>query len=265
MKKQIVCFGDGMLDSKSPFADLYILAQTVKKKPRVLWLGTASGDSEGYAKYFHHMFRRFSCTTFELSLFRPDTADIADLLMSMDVILVGGGQSKSMLGVWKEWNMPKFLHDAYLNGTVLAGGSAGSVCWFNECITDSIPGTLSVMPCLGFLPYSNCPHFASYSRRAAYAKFVSSGEIGSGYAADDFAGLHFVDGKLHRSISNRPYAYTYYFSMENGNLNQKRLKTHWLGMDKYQQEFIFNSPMFRDDLSVAIEKTNDDQPLDNAV
>lgn len=244
MRRQIICWGDGMLDGKAPFADLYTLAQTGKKEPRICFLSTASGDAEGYTKYFYHMFDRFPCKTYDLALFRPHTADIEGLIMDMDVVLVGGGQSKSMMATWRGWDLQYILRDAYNNGTVLAGGSAGSVCWFDECITDSIPGTLSVMTCLHFLPYSNCPHYASYSRRSAYTKFVSSGEIKGGYAADDYAGLHFVDGKLLRCISNRPYAYCYQVEKEGDKSVQKRLKTNWLGVKRYQDEYIFNSPMF---------------------
>jgi peptidase E len=264
MTKQIIAFGDGMLDSKSPYADLYILAQTGKTKPKVLFLGTASGDNAGYTKYFYQMFDRFNCRTFDLALFHPDTADIAGLIMDMDAIIVGGGQSKSMMGTWKEWDLPSILFAAYNNGTVLAGGSAGSVCWFDECITDSIPGSLTVMSCLGFLPHSNCPHYTSYSRRSAYTKFVSSNEIKSGYAADDYAGLHFIDGKFSHAISNRHYAHCFEVKNENGKAIQKRLKTDWLGLKKYQDAYIFNTPMFEHLKEIKEPKQNDQPPLDAA-
>jgi dipeptidase E len=242
--KQCIAMGDGGLDGKSPYMDLYILAQTKKRRPKVCFLGTASGDNEGLINYFKHVFERYPCTPSVLSLFQPHTADISGFIMSQDVIYVGGGQSKSMLGVWREWGLDRILHAAYENGTILSGGSAGSVCWFDQCITDSIPGSLTVMDCLGIIPYSNCPHFASASRRASYAKFVSSGAIGQGYAADDFAALHFVDGNFFRGISNRPYAKVYKLALQENKLVQKRLKTKWLGLKEYQDEFIFNAPMF---------------------
>lgn len=244
MSKTVICLGDGGLDGKSPLMDLYILAQAKKKNPKVCFLPTASGDSPDLIKYFKRLFERYPCETSHLSLFNPCTADIKDYLLTKDVIFVGGGQSKSMLGLWYEWNVHKILREAYDNGVVLSGGSAGSVCWFDQCITDSIPGDLTVMNCLGFLPYSNCPHFASPIRRRSYAKFIERSEISNGYAQDDYAGLHFVDGELFRSVSNRPYANTYKLSNIDGKVVKERLRTRWLGIKEYQDEFIFNSPMF---------------------
>lgn len=242
--KQILAFGDGMLDNKHPHNDLYILAQTNKKLPKVCFLPTASGDNPGYTKYFMQLFNGYPCIPSYLSFFQPHTADIEDFIMSQDCIIVGGGQSKTMMGVWKCWDFDKILHKAYENGVILAGGSAGSVCWFDQCITDSIPGSLTVMECLKFLPYSNCPHYASKTRRAAYKHYIQNKAIKAGYAADDYAGLHFIDGKLFRSVSSMPSAKTYKVSVDDdGNFIQKRLKTKWLLHEKYQ-DLIFNTPAF---------------------
>jgi peptidase E len=257
-KLQIVAAGDGMLDSENPFMDLYVLAQTGKKKPKIAMLPTASGDSQNLIKYFYSIFERYPCEPSHLSLFNPHTADIRDYIMSQDVIFVSGGQSKSMLGVWKEWLLPDMLKAAYENGTVLSGGSAGSVCWFDECITDSIPGSLTAMKCLGFLPYSNSPHFANFSRRSAYARHLLAGNIKQGYAADDFAALHFVNGKHFRSVSTRHYAQTFHLSVENGNVKRDKLKTEWLGTKANQEKFIFNSAMF--DEPLLDNQDNDDYP-----
>jgi dipeptidase E len=255
-QKTIIAFGDGGLDSKCAYIDLYILAQAKKKKPKVCFLPTAGADNQGLIKYFYSLYERYPCEASHLSLFNPHTADIKDFILSRDVIFVGGGQSKTMMAIWKGWQVDLFLKEAYENGTVLAGGSAGSVCWFDQCITDSIPGRLSVMDCLGFLHYSNCPHYASYSRRAAYAKHIMSGEIKLGYAADDYAGIHFVNGEFFRAVSGRPYAKVYKCEKIGDRYAQKRLKTKWLGMKEYQQEFIFNSPMFGKDIEINSNDAN---------
>lgn len=242
--RQVIAMGDGGLDSKSAYVDLYILAQAGKERPKVCFLPTASGDNEGLSKYFINLFERYPCKPTVFKFFAPSTADYADFLMSQDVIYVGGGQSKTMLGVWKEWGADRILRDAYENGTVLSGGSAGSVCWFDQCITDSIPGSLTVMNCLGIIPHSNCPHFASQSRRNSYAKYIMSEEIKAGYAADDFAGIHFIDGEFHRAISGRPYAKVYKCAKVDGQYVQKRLKTKWLDLPDYNQDLVFNTPLF---------------------
>lgn len=252
--KQVIAMGDGGLDGNNPYMDLYILAQAQKKNPKVCFLGTASGDNAGLTKFFYHVFGRYPCRTSSLELFHPHTPNIEDFIKSQDIIYVGGGQSKSMLGVWREWGLDRILKEAYENGTILAGGSAGSVCWFDQCITDSIPGSLTVMNCIGVLPFSNCPHFANYSRRAAYSRYIRNGQIKAGYAADDFAGLHFIDGELVRSISNRAHANAYKVSPidpENNDVGyvfngavHERLRTEWLGLKENQEKLIFNSPLF---------------------
>ena len=255
MSKIVIALGDGGLDGSHPLMDLYILAQAKKPNPKVCFLPTASGDSPGLIKFFYSLYERYPCKPSHLSLFNPHTADIRDFLLSMDVVFVGGGQSKSMLAVWRGWQVDDMLREANENGTILSGGSAGSVCWFDSCITDSIPGSLTVMNCTGIVPYSNCPHFASRSRRASFAKFVASGEIKGGYANDDYAALHFINGKLFRSVSNRPYAKTWKVSMEDGKLSMERQKTDWLGMKENQQKYVFETPMFNSYMDVEHEET----------
>jgi len=242
--RTIIAFGDGGLDNRNPLMDLYILAQSNVKTPKVCFLATASGDNQGLINHFYHLFERYPCETSHLALFNPHTADIADFIHSQDIVMVGGGQSKSMMAVWKGWHLDDVLRDAYNRGVILSGGSAGAVCWFSECITDSIPGKLTVMSCLDMLPDSFCPHFASQERRAAYANFIKAGEISAGYACDDYAAVHFVDGKFHRAIGNRPYAKAYHLSMDNDVFQQKRLYTKWLGMKETQEQFIWNTPTF---------------------
>jgi dipeptidase E len=244
MVSQIIVLGDGGTDGENPLNDLYILAQSQKKNPKICFLGTAGGDDPNYSKYFHQLFGQYPCKTSDLSLFHPETADIKDFLLSKDIIYVGGGHTKSMLILWRGYGIDSILKEAYENGTILSGGSAGLVYPALECITDSIPGSLTVLPCLGILPFSLCPHYASRERRKVYTSFVREGKIGSGFAADDFAALHFVDGQHFRSVSSRPHAKTYKVSLENGNVVQKRLKTDWLNIEKYQNEYIFNSPTF---------------------
>lgn len=245
MSKQCICLGDGGLDGKSPYTDLYILAQAKKQNPRVCFLPTASADNHNMIKYFHLLFDRYPCEKSHFEFFNPHTADLEDFFMSMDVIYVGGGHSKTMMGIWKEWGVDKILRAAYENGTVMAGGSAGSVCWFDQCITDSFPGKLSVMDCLGFLPFSNCPHYASPTRNAAYEGFIESKEIKAGYAADDFAGLHFVDGEYFRSISGRKNARTFSVKNIDGKTISTQLYPIYLGNMQNQQDLIFNTEMFQ--------------------
>jgi dipeptidase E len=244
MKKQIIALGNGGLNSKNPLLDFYILAQSQKKNPKICLLPTASGDDRGLVKYFLDVYSNWPCEPSVLTLFNPHTADIKGFLMEQDIVFVSGGQSKSMLGCWDIWGIGDMLSDAYHNGTILAGSSAGSVCWFDTCITDSIPGTLSVMPALGILPFSNCPHYSSESRREAYKHYITTNQIEAGYACDDDAGAHFVDGKWHRSIAIGDDLSTFKVGMVNGEFVQEQLPTQNLNDETTMSELIFNSPTF---------------------
>src|SRR5271166_4235125 len=238
--KQIIAAGCGAMDSNNPWLDLYILAQSNKKLPKVCLLPTASADNQGVIRHFMDSYDRYPCVPSYLELFSPSERDFEDFIMDKDIIFVSGGQSKSMLGIWKEWGIDTILRKAYDAGKVLSGGSAGAVCWFQSCITDSFPGSLSPMNCLGLLPHSFSPHFASQSRRAAYRKHLTEGGIVAGFAADDGAALHFIDGQYHRSVSSRPWAKTYSMTAE----GRTMLKTDWLGIAENQNELIWKSPAF---------------------
>jgi peptidase E len=115
-----------------------------------------------------------------------------------------------MLAVWRDWGMDSVLREAYSNGIVLCGSSAGSICWFEEGVTDSLAGDLTRMACLGFVPGSNCPHYdGERERRPAYHRLVGAGTIGDGIACDDGVGLHYVGGALRAIPSARPAARAY--------------------------------------------------------
>jgi peptidase E len=242
--KNIICFGDGGTNAKDPLMDLYVIAQSNKPEPKLCFLHTAGGDDYNYSQYCDRLFSRYPCIPTDLSLFRPKTKDIEDYLLSKDIIYVTGGHSKSMLAVWKDWGVDKILKKAYDQSVLLVGGSAGSVCWFDECITDSIPGALTVMPCLGILPYSNCPHFASKQRQSAYKKFLLAGEIKDGYAIDDYAGIHFQDGAPLRAISSLDGATAFFASNNDGIFELYELDRIDLEDSENQKTFIINTPAF---------------------
>jgi dipeptidase E len=244
MTRTVIAAGDGLLNGDNPLADFYILAKSGITRPKICLLPTASGDNKGIVNYFMSIFEKYPCKPSYLTLFDPHTADIENFILSQNIIYITGGQSKSMLGVWKEWGVDKILRKAYENGTIMAGGSAGSVCWFNQCITDSIPGTLSVMDALNFLPFSNCPHYLSQLRRSAYRRLLLEKRIMNGYAADDFAMLHFENEALIKCVSNTPFSKCWKVGIDNDVLSQERLKTYWLGLDEYQEELIWSSKTF---------------------
>jgi peptidase E len=150
-------------------------------------------------------------------------------VLEQDAIFVGGGNTRSMLAVWRDWGLDLHLRKAWDSGVVLGGGSAGSICWFEQGVTDSIAGPLTALPCLGFLSGSNCPHYDSEpARRPTYRKLVAAGRIMEGVAADDGVALHFVEERLARVVSSRPRARGYRVTQSGKRSIERRLATRYL-------------------------------------
>ena len=132
-KRQIIAIGGGGFASQpeNPALELYLLAQARRRNPSVCFVGTASGDAPTYVAKFYAAFAKLRCRPTHLPLFER-TPKLEETILAQDVIYVGGGNTKSMLGVWREWQLPKLLRAAWNQGTVLAGISAGAICWFER-------------------------------------------------------------------------------------------------------------------------------------
>ncbi len=211
MNRHIIAIGGGgFSDDSEPDLDAYILEQSSADEPRIGFIGTASGDSESYLLKYYKRFSELNCVPSHLPFFRR-SPDINDWIRSQDVIFVGGGNTMSMLAVWKSRNLPELLRSASANGTVIAGISAGAICWFEFGLTDSLSGTLAPMECLGFLPGSCCPHYSrEEERKPNFERYIRDGQMPDGIAIDDGAAVHFVDGKPYRVVSGRSGAVAYH-------------------------------------------------------
>ncbi|MBC7475375.1 MAG: peptidase E [Candidatus Sericytochromatia bacterium] len=210
--KQIIAMGGGgfSMEPENPLLDQYILAQSSIKSPKICFLGTASGDSDSYIERFYSFFNSQTCEPSHLSLFRGHTDKIEEFILSQNIIYVGGGNTRNLMVLWKEWNLDKILRKAYDNKIILCGISAGSLCWFEEGLTDSVPNQLNKIECLGFLSGSNCPHFDGESnRKPRFKELIKLGVIKSGIGADDGVALHYVDDHLSKIVSSRPNAMAY--------------------------------------------------------
>jgi dipeptidase E len=219
MKKQVLTMGGGGFTSKPENLklDKYLLSLTNKKNPKVCFIPTASGDDESYKKRFYSSYKKLNCETSHLSLFSPPEGDLRDFVLEKDIFYVGGGNTRNLLVLWKEWGLDKFLHEAWCNGAIMAGLSAGSICWFEQGLTDSKTGKLLPLDCLGFLSGSNCPHFDSeIQRRPEYHKAILNGSLKPGIACDDGVAAHFIDGKLDRCVSSLSSAKAYSIRNDNG-------------------------------------------------
>jgi dipeptidase E len=216
--RQIIAIGGGgfTVEPENPAPELYLLAQTRKRNPAVCFLSTATGDSAVYIAKFYAAFSKHRCRLTHLPLFER-TPNLRELLLAQDLIYVGGGNTKSMLAVWREWRLPKYLREAWNAGTVLSGISAGAICWFAAGVTDSWAGALAPLPCLGWLPGACCPHYdGEAERRPAVHEFVKNGRIAKTLALDDGAAAHFVGRKLVRIVTSRPQAGAYLIRRHGG-------------------------------------------------
>ena len=227
---QIIALGGGGFSmEKNPVLDLYILEQADVPNPKICFIPTASGDSDNYVARFYAAHVKYPCRPTHLPLFNR-TPDLRATLLDQDVIYVGGGNTKSMLAVWRGWDMVEILREAWEQGIVLAGISAGAICWFEQGITDSVGGQLSVLDCMGFLPGSCCPHYdGEVERRPAFHTLLESGQIQPGIAMDDGAAVHFVGKEICRVVSSRPNAKAYRMTFNSGKALETPIPTEYIG------------------------------------
>ena len=232
MPTQIIAIGGSAtpLELDNLLLVRYFLQQTRRRRPRVAFIGTAGGDSDAGRLRFYAGFSQFPCRPTHLTFFARTPRDLESFVLEQDAIFVGGGNTRSMLAVWRDWGLDGYLRSAWERGIVLGGGSAGSICWFEHGVTDSIAGPLTALPCLGFLSGSNCPHYDSEPlRRPAFRKLIASGRIPDGVAADDGVALHYINGRLARVVSSRPRAHGYRIARVSKRAAERRIATRYLG------------------------------------
>jgi peptidase E len=228
--RQIIALGGGgfLAEPDNPALDVYVLRQARTARPAVTFLGTARGDPDSNLVKFYQAFSGYECRVSHLPLFQR-TPNLRDHLLRQDIIYVGGGNTKSMLATWREWDLPTLLREAWHDGIILAGVSAGAICWFQQGLTDSWAEKLTVLECLGFLEGSCCPHYdGEPERRPAFHEFLLTGEILPGVAIDDGAAIHFVEGEMHRVVASRPEARAYQVRVREGAVQEEPLETEYL-------------------------------------
>ena len=214
-------FGRNPHDNK---IEKYILERCAEEKPNICFIPTASAEENLYIVNYYTAFSSFNCNPTHLNLFKR-TPRLDSIINKQDIIYVGGGNTKSMLAVWREWKLDLLLKKHYQKGKIVAGVSAGSICWFNSGITDSWASNLNVIDCLGFVDGVSCPHYNSEKdRRPTVHNLINSKKIISCYASDDGSALHFKDGKLYQSVSFYKNANSYKISLVDGKINEKIIK-----------------------------------------
>jgi len=208
--RTILAMGGGgfTADPGDPALDELVLQLARNPVPRILFLPTASGDPRDQIARFHAAFGDRPCEPDVLSLFRLSDVrrPLRDIVLSQDIVYVGGGSMRNLLAIWRVHHLDRLLRDAWERGIVLAGLSAGAMCWFDGGVTTS-SGAPEPTPGLGFLPGSLSVHADGQpGRRPVYLVAVADGELPPGWMADDRVGLLFRDMTLERVVSARPGA-----------------------------------------------------------
>jgi len=206
------------MQDRSPALDRLVLDLTGKPVPRICFLPTASGDGRDQTTRFLERFSGWPCEPSILSLFRlgVDRIDPRRHLLAQDAIYVGGGSMRNLLAVWREHGVDETMRTAWERGVVLAGLSAGAMCWFAAGITMS-GGAPRPAPGLGLLEGSMSVHADGEPERLpAYRRAVAAGELPAGYAVDDCAGLLFAGTGLRECVSSREGARVLYVAADGG-------------------------------------------------
>ena len=203
MDKQIIAIGGGGF-GRNPgigIIEKYILEQSKKDIPNICFIPTATGDDESYKVSYYATLTKLNCNPTHLDFFKR-TPNLEKIIQKQDVIFVGGGNTKSMLAVWRDWGLDKILKEAYESGTIMSGVSAGAICWFEKGITDSWANELNIMNCLGFTKGNCCPHYdEEKERKPSLSRFILDKKIDECFAIEGGCALHMKNDEVYKAVS----------------------------------------------------------------
>ena len=232
MEKRIIAIGGGEIKSKTTLkVDEYIAnlakAHAGDKRANALFIGTASHDSMPYFNSFRKTYTSVFDIKAEVALMVYGEMSIEKIqgkIEAADMIYVGGGDTVYMLEKWKETGVDKMLIDAYNNGKIICGLSAGAICWFKDMYTDYeiMRGQSSeyvLKKGLGVLDGAMCPHFNE--READFFNALKKGVIDGAYCVENDCAIEFVDGKFTKVINGGGKAY--FAKIENGDIVKREL------------------------------------------
>ncbi|KKU48658.1 hypothetical protein A3H10_00525 [Candidatus Uhrbacteria bacterium RIFCSPLOWO2_12_FULL_46_10] len=218
--KKIVAIGGGEIGRpgypiETTRIDKEIIRLSGKKNPKLLFVPTASSDSESYVEVVKkHFGKKLRCKTDVLYLAkkRPSKKEIKEKIFQSDIVYVGGGNTLKMMKIWRSTGVDKLLKQAYEKGVVLSGISAGAICWFRQGNSDSRrfanpkAGLIKVSG-LGLIDMLLCPHYNFKDREADLKKMMKK-SAGVAIALDNCCAIEFMDNK-YRVISSESSANAY--------------------------------------------------------
>jgi peptidase E len=209
----------------------YALRCSGATRPKLCWIGTAGGDTMLDLRGFYGATSGEAVQASHLQLFGRPNVDPRQHLLAQDVIWVHGGSVVNLLAVWRAHGLDAILRAAWERGVVLAGISAGAICWHAGGNTDSFGSQLApVTDALGFLPFSTCVHYDSEpARRPHYQSLIAERTLGDGYATDDGVAIHYREREVHRVIADTADRFAYrVFRSASGGVVEERLQPQLL-------------------------------------
>jgi dipeptidase E len=232
-QRLIFAMGGGgfTMEPTNPLLDDFVLTLASSSEPRVLFLPTASGDTTTQINAFYARFGGRACVPTHVSLFRLGDLErsLDQIVLAQDIVYVGGGSMRNLLAIWRAHRLDELLIQAWRQGTVLAGISAGAMCWFQGGVTCS-SGQPEPFAGLGLLAGSLTVHADGEPERLpVWLAGVREGALPGGWAADDGVGLLFRDQQLERVVSSRPGACAQRVDALAGELVRHRLEPELLG------------------------------------
>lgn len=224
----IVSIGGGSIGELEMLViDKYIVSLTNKECPKALFIPTASGDAQTYVDVFNNVYREnLRCITDTLLLMNSNLyeEEIKNKILSSDIIYVGGGDTSKMLGIWYKCKVDKYLKMAHEKGTILAGLSAGSICWFKYGYSDSGnndgSSNYQCIEALGFINAIHCPHYDEEDRKSFDLIIDKFNEIG--IAIENNCSIVFKDDYF-RVIKGNENASAYKLFYKNDKIQKYKL------------------------------------------
>jgi peptidase E len=232
-ERLIFAMGGGgfTMEPTNPLLDDFVLGLSAAKEPHVVFLPTAAGDTTAQINAFQGRFADRLCVPEHLSLFRLQETKrpLAEVVLGADIIYVGGGSMRNLLAIWRAHGLDRLLVEAWRAGTVLAGLSAGAMCWFQAGVSRS-SGPPEPLAGLGLLEGSLTVHADGEPERLpVWLAAVRDGTLPGGWALDDGVGLLFRGRSLARIVSSRPGAGAQRVDAIAGELVRERLQPELLG------------------------------------
>ncbi len=202
----------------------YLAKATGLAKPTICVISTPSADNPSYEPLTADLFS-LPCSLNFYRVFQEEGPADTRVIEDADAVLVVGGNTVAELAIWRAYGVDEVLRSKWRGGGILGGWSAGSLCWFEGGITDSLRQNelLPLHDGLSFLKGSDCPHYSSPQRRTAYENAISSGSLPAGYGVDDDAALHFDGDGLRSVIRLTETATAHHVSLKDGTIVDKEL------------------------------------------